>query len=196
MARRRAPSLTIVLICVCAGLVPVRAQSGQTDGDLYRRMAVDLTLHATRLPESDVDGRRELATRAAALDPDLADPLLVLADLLRGDQRSVRRRAALLTDALDREFVSRSRRAAVTDRARLMLQTGHPAEALSLLHAELSRDTDTPPLVRMLGESQASELDEADLLYVEALVAAGGPWYGGRVLADLRDRFPADENQK
>ena len=70
----------------------MRAQSGQTDGDLYRRMAVDLTLHATRLPESDVDGRRELATRAAALDPDLADPLLVLADLLRGDQRSVRRR--------------------------------------------------------------------------------------------------------
>jgi hypothetical protein len=164
---------------------------------------VDLSEQAHELPEGD-ETRRELARRAAELDPSLGDPYVMLAGYLEGEQAAQPEREQLLSQALAGDFVTISRDDAVADMVELLLLQNRPQEALSLLHAEFQANGDTP-LERIMGAVDradrgaitafpATELNRVDRLYVAALMAGDAPWFAGRVVQRLRARFPMDRS--
>lgn len=188
----------IVLSMLAIGGAGVSAQENL---ELYRRLAVDLSQRAAELPDDD-SARRELAQRAANLDPSLGDPLVVLARFLEDDQEAQQERERLLAQALAGDFVTIPRREAVGDMAELMLQQQRSREALALLDSELATGG-TIPLDRIMGyvdrpelsprlAPPATTLNRLDRLYIEALLNGDAPWLSGGLMQRLRSRFPMD----
>ncbi|MFW5693719.1 MAG: hypothetical protein ACOCYB_01020 [Alkalispirochaeta sp.] len=180
-------------------MLQVPAQSNQ---DLYRRLAVELSEQAVGLPDDDA-ARRELARRAAELDPSLADPVVILADFLRDEQSAQRERERMLREALAADFVITDRADAVASLAELLLQQQRFQDVLSLLDAEIP-PVGGAPLQRILGyvhrpdEAVAAvplreNLSRLDRLYVAALMGGDAPWFVGGLMQRLRTDFPMDQ---
>lgn len=197
--RLRSVGITLLaLSLLVSGGVTVSAQENL---ELYRRLAVDLSQRAAELHDDD-SARRELAQRAASLDPTLGDPLVVLARFLEDDQEAQPERERMLAQALAGEFVTISRREAVGDMAELLLQQNRSREALALLDSELAA-AGIIPLDRILGSVTPPEptsrpappsttLNRLDRLYIDALLNGDAPWLSGGLLQRLRSRFPMD----
>lgn len=190
----------LVLSIMVTGTVRVAAQENL---ELYRRLAVDLSQRAAELHDDD-SARRELAQRAANLDPTLGDPLVVLARFLEDDQEAQLERERMLARALAGEFVTISRREAVGDMAELLLQQNRSREALALLDSELAA-AGIIPLDQILGSFPGPEpssrpvppsntLNRLDRLYIDALLNGDAPWLSGGLLQRLRSRFPMDRD--
>ncbi|MEX2443665.1 MAG: hypothetical protein WD492_08675 [Alkalispirochaeta sp.] len=203
-SRFRAGPHRVLLCLVVAGLLLKTGSFGisaQANLELYRQLAVDLSEQAAELHD-DNEARRDLARRAAELDPSLGDPLVILAGLLEGEQGAQRERERLLARALAGDFVTLSRDEAVGDMAELLLQQNRSQEALTLLDSEMRIDGETP-LQRILGYvdlpdqpakivPRAENLSPLDRLYISALMNGDAPWFAGRLVQRLRGRFPMD----
>ena len=185
----------VLLILVLALSQP--AAWGQSDTEHYRRLAVDLVHQAGELLDQQPEAALDLARRAVEIDPSLGDARYLSARALAETGAATGLREDHLRVALSLELVSVERLAVVEDLAPLLVLHGRAREALTLLDEEIRSATGQPPLqfLRDRAEPGSSrDLDYAEQLYLQALVASGPPWFVGTTLEELWYRYPRQED--